>query len=290
MATLARARPPAINALRVSSALLARLESTPGESGRVLSVHGSAVNIEWSTGGLMALHGEGDLRAPFAAAVPDTALGQFAAHALVRREAGVVAVGDLRLRWQGAEIVDTRMPTPERVCSTACPEPAPRAVLAAAALASRGSALDGPLGRSAQNTLAAGLARRDPACVLEGALGLMGLGPGLTPAGDDCLVGVLAVLHRVEPDGLVAAPLVRLGIEGAARTRTTTVAAEFLRHALAGRFAEPLLDLLTATNAEGGHTAARRLCAYGASSGADTLLGVALALASLFTPTDEGHT
>jgi hypothetical protein len=260
--------------LRVPSTLRARLESGAADGGLVLSAHASAVNIEWRAGGLMALHGPGYLRAPFAAAVPDRALGRLHRGALVWQRHGAIQADGISLRWRGAAVVDTRLPRAE-------PDWCPRPLLAAAVEESRGSALDGPLGRDARRALVAGLGRRDVARFLEGARGLIGLGPGLTPAGDDFLVGVLAVLHRLDPGWLSAVSALRTAIGAAPPARTTTVAAEFLRHALDGLFAEPLVHLLTAATEDGARGAARRLRAGGATSGRDALLGVADALGAV---------
>jgi Protein of unknown function (DUF2877) len=259
--------------LRVPSTLHARLESG-ADGGQVLSAHASAVNIAWSAGGLMALHGPGHLRAPFAAAIPDDALGRLPRGAPVWRRDGAIQAEGINLRWRGAAVVDTRVRPAE-------PDWCPRPLLAAAVAGSRGSALDGPLGRGARCALVAGLARRDVARFLAGARALIGLGPGLTPAGDDFLVGVLAVLHRLDPGGLAPASALRTAIDGARPAPTTTVAAEFLRHALDGLFAEPFVHLLTASTEEAARGAAQRLHAAGATSGPDALLGVAEALGAV---------
>ena len=230
----------------------------------------------------MALHGPGDLRAPFAAAVPDGVVPRLRPGTSVRRADGALAIGDLSLVWRTALVADVRVPPAGR-------EVPVRALRAAAAAGSRGSAFEMGLGREVLPALAAGLARHDGERVLRAARGLIGLGPGLTPAGDDCLVGVLAVLHRVDAGWLASVPALREGIGAAARGATTSVSAEFLRHALDGLFAEALVDLVTATTGEGAHEGARRLRAHGATSGADTLLGVTLALGAVEAPARSGR-
>jgi hypothetical protein len=265
-----RAGSLSVEVLRVSSALRARLEAAPLDAGQVMSVYASAANLAWSDGGVVALHGPGDLRAPFAAAMPDRVVPRFRSGTSVRRTGGALAIGDLTLVWRTARVADVRVPP----AGPGAPLPA----LGAAAAGSRGSAFEMGLGREVLPALVEGLACHDGERVLRAARELIGLGPGLTPAGDDCLVGVLAVLHRVDAAWLASVPALRDGIGAAARAGTTSVSAEFLRHALHGLFAEPLVDLVTATTGEGAHEGARRLRAHGATSGADTLLGVALAL------------
>jgi hypothetical protein len=269
-------------ALRVTSALHARLESAARDAGEVMSVHASAANIVWSDGGLLTLHGPGDLRAPFAAAVPDGLVARLRPGTRVCRKDGAIAIGDLTLAWRDAEVVDVRV-------LPAGPGARIAWLLAAADAGSRGCAFETGLGGHVLLALAEGLADRDPQRVLAAACGLIGLGPGLTPAGDDCVVGVLAVLHRTAARWLASVPALRDGIEAAARGATTSVSAEFLRHALDGLFAEPLMDLVMATTEDAAHDGALRLRAHGATSGADTLLGVALGLLAIDAPCEVGR-
>jgi Protein of unknown function (DUF2877) len=273
---------PPLEALRVTSALRVRLEAASPAAGQVVSVYASTANLAWGDGGLVALHGPGDLRAPFAAAVPDGLVARLRPGSRVRREDGAIAIGDLTLVWRGADVVDVRVP-PAR------PNARVPALGAAADTGSRGSAFETGLGRNVLSALVEGLVGGDPERVLSAALGLIGLGPGLTPAGDDCLVGVFAVLHRAAARWLASVPALRDGIDAAARTATTSVSAEFLRHALDGLFAEPLVALVTATTEDAAHGAAQRLRAHGATSGADTLLGVALGLLAVDSPSGVGR-
>jgi hypothetical protein len=102
--------------------------------------------------------------------------------------------------------------------------------------------------------------------LLDAARGLVGLGDGLTPSGDDLLVGFSAGL-RATADPL--AERFARGCADLARGRTTLVAQMFLDHAARGAYSERVQRLVS-----GSPTDAR---AWGASSGADTLLGILLA-------------
>ncbi len=109
---------------------------------------------------------------------------------------------------------------------------------------------------------------------------LIGWGEGLTPAGDDFLVGLLAGLDAfVEGDerrgrmrGAIAATVT------SCRRRTTPIAAHYLTLAAGGHYNEPLVDLRNALLAEDDRhvvdAALRRVLAIGASSGADTARGL----------------
>lgn len=138
--------------------------------------------------------------------------------------------------------------------------------------------LSSSIGRRARARLAEGVSRQDSGAFIEGALELIGLGEGLTPAGDDCLVGALAALYRLAPSWVHAHPEISATVGSRAAVATTTIAREFIVHALAGRFAESLIDLLTAESVDQVRRAATRLLECGATSGADTLCGVRLVL------------
>ena len=125
------------------------------------------------------------------------------------------------------------------------------------------------------------LASRDGGAVVAAARALIGLGEGLTPAGDDCLVGALAVLHRLAPGWLSEDSRITEALAAAARTRTTDIARDFLLEALAGRFAESVLAVVTAGSVLSAKLAAERLARVGATSGADTLGGIRLACRAL---------
>jgi hypothetical protein len=105
---------------------------------------------------------------------------------------------------------------------------------------------------------------------------LLGLGAGLTPAGDDFLVGFFAVLH------LPAHPCpdwTRICVPVLARVeqRTNTISAAALRAAAAGRVRESIVALLR--ELMGGApqdlvAALDRVLAIGSTSGADMVAGV----------------
>jgi len=123
----------------------------------------------------------------------------------------------------------------------------------------------------------------------EGALGLAGLGSGLTPAGDDFLTGTLLWAWLAHP---VPAPFCRALVE-AAIPRTTVLSAAFLRaaargecsaswHGLLEALGEGVGDRVPAPPVHGGariasqhrlFTAVQELMAHGATSGADSLAG-----------------
>jgi hypothetical protein len=116
---------------------------------------------------------------------------------------------------------------------------------------------------------------------------LSGLGPGLTPTGDDLLVGVAAACHRLVAGGCWPAArrdLLAAALAGMGDTGTTAVAREMVGRAAAGHFPEALtgfVELLGDRDrrADQVQAAAGRLAGIGAHSGADMLAG-AVALAA----------
>jgi len=103
-----------------------------------------------------------------------------------------------------------------------------------------------------------------------GAARLAGLGPGLTPAGDDFLVGVMLWAWLANPD---PAAFCRVVAETAA-PRTTTLSAAWLRAAAQGQCSAAWHQLLAVlSNKEPLEPAVQNVLAHGATSGADTLAG-----------------
>ncbi|MBR6467342.1 MAG: DUF2877 domain-containing protein [Desulfovibrio sp.] len=115
---------------------------------------------------------------------------------------------------------------------------------------------------------------------MEAASRLSGLGPGLTPAGDDFLGGYLAGRFAQSPGGSRDEALLALVARLAPCCRQTgRVAGAFLACALRGSFSEHLAALAGALGA--GCTDQKRInqlgqevLAFGASSGADALAGL----------------
>jgi hypothetical protein len=126
--------------------------------------------------------------------------------------------------------------------------------------------------------LRAALTTGDSAAAASEARGLIGLGVGLTPSGDDLLVGLLAAL---EATGNPIRPALGRSVAAEARARTTAIGSTALWHATRGEFAERLHDVLIAIgldDPDATERAVARAIAYGATSGVDTLVGLFLGL------------
>jgi hypothetical protein len=120
----------------------------------------------------------------------------------------------------------------------------------------------------------------DSANALNHAKRFVGWGEGLTPAGDDFLVGLCAALgtlaHR-DAGRLVFVDRLQKFL-AAQRSRTTSIAAHCLRLAAVGDFNADILRAIDALRSEtDAHAALRALddvMAVGATSGADALTGI----------------
>ena len=130
---------------------------------------------------------------------------------------------------------------------------------------------------------------QDNAGIEEATRGLAGLGPGLTPSGDDVLGGFAAIMALLSPQlssDAASRKHVAATIAAIARPRTTALSAVLLAHAARGELAEQMGTLLLTLTlpAEAFETvlnAADQLLTFGASSGGDTLLGMLLGLRTL---------
>jgi hypothetical protein len=118
-----------------------------------------------------------------------------------------------------------------------------------------------------------------PQQLREQVVRLVGYGTGLTPDGDDFLLGYLAVLRPWSRFEAIAAhyALMKQLIAGQL-ARTTDISRHYLQMALRGDFSQPLSRLISAIsrgeNGEGVRLSALRVMQIGSASGVDSLAGV----------------
>jgi hypothetical protein len=230
----------------------------------VLSVHRSAVNLVVA-GALVTVAGERAGGLPNGLLVADP----FDPRSLGLRAGGHVTVTVRAARRWSPELRPTGRP----------PDLEVRAGVARRAVAAGGSGLQGIV--SAADVFAgfaeAFVSGSEPAIVRSGHR-LVGLGAGLTPAGDDILVGLTAGLTALG-DG--RAPAFAGAWARHAIGRTTFVAESFHDYAAVCAYSERLHDVLRAIlngPVDEIPAAVAQAAAWGATSGADTLAGILLAL------------
>ncbi len=175
------------------------------------------------------------------------------------------------LRWTAADAAPTAPPTIDNA-------PALAAALQSTPL--QAGLLPIVLGRAPLSPVQQALARHATPLIAAlpdptAARGLIGLGPGATPAGDDLLAGLLLTLHYAQQ------PQVTALREVARQAQTTRLGRSLLRWAADGLAREPTLILLRDLFSRPAPSAFSRLQTvlnYGATSGADLLAGILIGL------------
>lgn len=125
--------------------------------------------------------------------------------------------------------------------------------------------------RRAMDALEVGL-KGEPGALRAGVSRLAGLGPGLTPAGDDFLSGVMLCLWLRHPDPLAACR----SILQVAVPRTTLLSGAMLQRAAAGECNADwhhLFHSVATGDRDRSGVAAGRILAHGNTSGSDTVAG-----------------
>jgi hypothetical protein len=190
---------------------------------------------------------------------------------------GVLAVGDLRVRvvrWRRARPV--LRPTPPPVL-------AGRLAAAQTRLVRRRGPAPTWLAVPMAELAAALRAGDAPAATAVARRSLLGRGPGLTPAGDDLLAGLLAAVAPLAAATglgpsttiLEAVSATAASVAATAPAATTALSASLLRHAAASEVAAPAAALLAAMTGRGAVVAALdRLLDVGSTSGRDLALGL----------------
>ena len=240
------------------------------------SVQRRAVQLLLDDGPLVTLLPEGTSLHPWAVtlALDARGLSRVTADAAARVTAGGLEVGLLRVALNTMEVVELRL----QRRPWALPPDAARRLSTLAGPAPTGGpfapALAAALGPFREGGKAGGLAA------------LLGVGEGLTPAGDDLVIGVLAGLDLSRGASPLAAPLrVELvkALTAARLERTARLSAQMIGAAKDGFYAEPVLGVLRAlADARSAATsldpAAAALLSLGHCSGRETLRGIAAAV------------
>jgi hypothetical protein len=279
-------------ATRISQAIEGDLR-LPGGNGTVAGVHRSAANIHWGDGLLTVAHDSMGGLPNGIMLEPPVALDQIgiAPGMPVQSDGTTLRVpgASLVIFLAGAASWSPVMPVVHGLTVARRSERAERALQHAADHAPRvglGPLLVGiaddratvdSLGRAAARSLAEvveALGQRHLRRAVAAAFPLIGLGPGATPSGDDLLVGFAAGLAATEH------PLARPFASAVAREAgglTTSVAETYLVYAGRLEFSERVhaaaLAVLSGPDTEL-QAAVITALAWGASSGADLMLGL----------------
>mgnify|MGYP001165963985 CR=1 FL=1 len=116
--------------------------------------------------------------------------------------------------------------------------------------------------------------------IIQHASASIGLGLGLTPSGDDRLVGFLLGCYLQSPENLCAIHALQIAIDNN-RDRTNEISYSMLKHAKNGRFNEWLVNLgddIAETDIDLLDQAMMQVFSIGSRSGGDMLKGLQLSL------------
>jgi hypothetical protein len=273
-------------------------------AGRVRCVYRQACNIELDNGALLTLLAAelGNLPHGIRCALPEPQdmRAWLRPWQTVAREGSCLRIAQAGVRVELSHAARWRCELP--ACDVYA-RPGVRAMLAARAVLAEHALHGGfaplvlddadpgsPLGKAMRRRLLQSLplldsamASVDAAQAMKALELLAGMGPGLTPSGDDFIVGYLAGLHsrrRREPvlrpflNGLTA-PLARLA------AASNPISRQFMLNAVEGEFAEGLVQLVAAIAVHDERlvrATAERVACVGHSSGCDALLGLLFGL------------
>ncbi|GAA4354283.1 oxamate carbamoyltransferase subunit AllH family protein [Angustibacter luteus] len=239
----------------------ALLDAFGGGTGQVVRVGSGAVSVALPGPRLLVL----DLH-PGPASLPCAVLAPALATVVA---AGAVVVGDevminsFGLQLPSCWVQVSRWWSPARVLPR---EPGP-----ASPRPADPGGLDAVTWRALRAAVSA-LAEHDAPATADLLCGVLGRGPGSTPAADDAVAGLLLAAQARPGPGAAVLDQVGRAVTAAAAARTTPLSAELLRHAAGGLATRVVVRALHRPT-EGNRAAVRAL---GASSGAATLAGADL--------------
>jgi hypothetical protein len=264
-----------VTALSISRSLIEELKLRPF-AGRVLGRFERACNLVDADGRVIALTLPEVGNGPFSIGIAGQpgCFESFSTRASATAYPGNLTVGSWYIDLKAAEIWEPRLVCPSQPLFL---DPALASIIQ--------SYTDWPnaaeVGLAASRRLSEAAARLNQALAqtkrnesdneIAAAAGqLAGLGSGLTPAGDDFLIGVMAALWLTGQRALLPK------LANIAAPRTTALSAAFLRAAAQGEFIEPwhaLAQALCTGEVESFRRAVEGVAQFGASSGRDALAG-----------------
>ncbi len=276
---------PIRRASSYSRTLLTYFSGT-ASSFRIFSTHAHACNLVSTAGEWIALvdrqHGNG----PFHVVIPSALLRQRQPNEIVHCASGFLQFAEAWVDLRAALVWEPRL-EPLRLCTDTL-----------SWLHERLEVISSPLFISTPSDsqtlpafalpliecLCQALQHGDGGLIVDAAQQLAGLGPGLTPAGDDFMIGLMAALtlHRPRLAQNLNSAAICAMIGNAAAPHTTRLSAQWLQCAARGEFGaawHQLASALAKADQVKLERAITRILASGATSGADALVGFGKGLA-----------
>ena len=182
---------------------------------------------------------------------------------------GVFVLGDFNLNYKKAIIWQSRLDWESiQQSQTSWPKILPRLQQILVDDAPMQTAVFQPKINSAQKELLTGMQTNNRHKIENGAKQLAGLGQGLTPTGDDFLLGTIIALWTTGYDVAVIDLIVQTAVP-----RTTTFSGAWLQAAGRGELVQSWHDFFAGLEDGGWETAVYKILQIGHSSGYDALLG-----------------
>jgi Protein of unknown function (DUF2877) len=264
----------------------------PRRPARVIAAFASAVYLELSTEGpeprVLALVTPAAVRLPNAVVVtphqarPSYRQPQAAACIASAAETGDACVGEGSVQAGRVRVPVRRWWDPSPVLGPLSHARLEQGCVALENICAASPRRPGLAGHPAPAALAASCAAGDLAGAVEAAESMVGLGPGLTPSGDDVLAGLLLALRllggaiRGGTRAVWLADWLSAAVTHDAGSRTTSLSATLLHCAARGQAAAEVATVLRAfAGQEPAAPAVTRLLTAGQTSGADLAWGLA---------------
>lgn len=253
---------------------LIRLATAPEWA--ILSSHRHACNLYAADGTLVALVSEVHGNGPFHIVVPGARFDDFTPATPVKWQNQQIQFSNMTVTLQTAAPWSPQLARCTQSASHNFPNALARLATIRSLLYCGSTALTSCAQRGIQ-WMRQGVFQQNRALILQGTTLLAGLGPGLTPAGDDFLVGLLAAMWTGCKEGhALWQQSVCAEIAATAATQTTRLSGAWLTCAGRGDFGvqwHALIDALNSHDSRAVHHAGQTILNTGATSGADALCG-----------------
>ncbi len=240
----------------------------------ILSHHHHACNLLADDGTLVALVSEAPGNGPFHIVAPQARFDGLAPRQSIKWRARQIELAHFAVDLQMVQRWNPQLPPLHPPITSAQLTPY-RALATMRSTLYSGSPSVTTRAQQGIQRLCQGVMQADNEMLQQGTIALAGLGPGLTPAGDDFLVGFLMALTKEGNGQEKLSRACRLIANYAAAT-TTQLSARWLECAGEGHFGEEWHQLVRAINSgiDGQIAQAMtRILNTGATSGADALCG-----------------
>jgi hypothetical protein len=296
-----------IQVVAISEFMQEKLMRMPkGQIGSVISVHADLFNVQLDDGELLTIQTDRHIRTPMTLELPENSVLPVAAATPVYRLNSPVRLncGELELEFGNAVLFSSQVLVQhpddfilaESLLNRHLSGRLARASVFGYLVSEAGPGCDdgtadtvdrayGDILRASSSRLLQAMLHGDAAAAIQAARSFIGLGPGMTPAGDDFLQGFLLFAETSPAFHPIAGSVIEQ-LRTSQPLDTTLVSRALWRHFLSGRVSSAAVELVEAYNRADWAAFSvqiRRISEIGHSSGDDFLSGIWFALERLAT-------